>query len=392
MKEDWVVKKLGDVCTIERGGSPRPINAYLTDSVDGVNWIKIGDACEGSKYITSTKERIKPEGVKKSRMVHKGDFILSNSMSFGRPYILGIDGCIHDGWLVIHDKNNVFDKSYLYYYLGSPNIYREFQRLAVGGVVNNLNSELVRNVKVAIPPFPEQSRIVEELDLLSNIIEKKRQQLSELDNLAQSIFYDMFGDPVTNEKGWEVKTIGDIVMSVNYGTSSPASEDGKYKYLRMNNLTYSGFLDLKDLKTITIGEKEYEKYVVRKGDILFNRTNSKDLVGKTALFDLDEEMIIAGYIIRVRVNNQMVLPIFVVKHMNTPYIKQYLANLCKGAVNQANINTKELQKISIFIPPLQLQQLFAQKIEAIEKEKELIKQSIKETEELFNSRMDYYFG
>ena len=202
----------------------------------------------------------------------------------------------------------------------------------------------------------------------------------------------MFGDPVTNEKGWEVKTIGDIVLSVNYGTSSPASEDGKYKYLRMNNLTYSGFLDLKDLKTITIGEKEYEKYVVRKGDILFNRTNSKDLVGKTALFDLDEEMIIAGYIIRVRTNSQMVLPIYVVKHMNTPYIKQYLANLCKGAVNQANINTKELQKIPICIPPLSLQQLFAQKIEAIQKQKELIKQSIAETEELFNSRMDYYFN
>ena len=115
MKEGWEVKKLGDVCIIERGGSPRPINAYLTDSADGINWIKIGDASEGSKYITSTKERIKPEGVKKSRMVHKGDFILSNSMSFGRPYILNIDGCIHDGWLVIHDKNNVFDKSYLYY-------------------------------------------------------------------------------------------------------------------------------------------------------------------------------------------------------------------------------------------------------------------------------------
>ena len=247
-------------------------------------------------------------------------------------------------------------------------------------------------IKMPIPPLPEQSRIVEELDLLSNIIEKKRQQLSELDNLAQSIFYDMFGDPVTNEKGWEVKTIGDIVLSVNYGTSSPASEDGKYKYLRMNNLTYSGFLDLKDLKTITIGEKEYEKYVVRKGDILFNRTNSKDLVGKTALFDLDEEMIIAGYIIRVRANSQMVLPVYVVKHMNTPYIKQYLANLCKGAVNQANINTKELQKIPICIPPLSLQQLFAQKIEAIEKQKALIKQSIAETEELFNSRMDYYFS
>ena len=151
MKEGWEIKKLGEVCVIERGGSPRPIQSYLTDDEDGVNWIKIGDATDGSKYITSTKEKIRPEGVK------KGDFILSNSMSFGRPYILAIDGCIHDGWLVIHDKENAFDKSYLYYYLGSSSIYNEFKRLAVGGVVNNLNSELVRNVKVTIPLSPRKS-------------------------------------------------------------------------------------------------------------------------------------------------------------------------------------------------------------------------------------------
>ena len=98
MKEGWKIKKLGEVCIVERGGSPRPIEQYLTDKEDGINWIKIGDAIVGSKYITATKEKIKPEGIKKSRMVYKGDFILSNSMSFGKPYILGIDGCIHDGW------------------------------------------------------------------------------------------------------------------------------------------------------------------------------------------------------------------------------------------------------------------------------------------------------
>lgn len=115
MKQGWEYKKLGEVCTIERGGSPRPITDYITDSEDGINWIKIGDAQEGSKYITSTKEKIRLEGLKKSRFVHKGDFILSNSMSFGRPYILKVDGCIHDGWLVIHDDKEVFIKDYLHY-------------------------------------------------------------------------------------------------------------------------------------------------------------------------------------------------------------------------------------------------------------------------------------
>ena len=108
MKEGWCIKKLGDVCVIERGGSPRPINKYITEDSKGINWIKIGDAKNGSKYITSTKEKIISEGVKKSRYVYKGDLLLSNSMSFGHPYILDIEGCIHDGWLVIHDVHNTF--------------------------------------------------------------------------------------------------------------------------------------------------------------------------------------------------------------------------------------------------------------------------------------------
>ena len=160
VKEGWTYKKLGEVCTIERGGSPRPIVDYITDSSNGINWIKIGDAVEGSKYITSTKEKIKPEGIKKSRFVHKGDFILSNSMSFGRPYILGIDGCIHDGWLVIHDNYATFLKDYLYYALASPIMYNKFKQMAVGGVVNNLNSALVRKVTIPVPPLPTQQSIV----------------------------------------------------------------------------------------------------------------------------------------------------------------------------------------------------------------------------------------
>lgn len=392
MRKDWEVKKLGDVCEIERGGSPRPISEYITNDINGINWIKIGDASDNSKYISSTKEKIKPEGVKKSRMVYKGDFILSNSMSFGKPYILDLDGCIHDGWLVIRDINNLFDKSFLYYYLSSPQTYQEFKRMAVGGVVNNLNSNLVRSVCVSVPPLQIQHQIVEELDCLTSIIGKQKKQLEELDNLAQSIFYDMFGDPIENEKGWDIKKIKDISFSVNYGTSSPSTDDGKYKYLRMNNITTKGSIDLSSIKYINVSFEDLEKYVVRKGDILFNRTNSKELVGKTALYTFEEDMIIAGYIIRLRVIDSIILPIFLSSYMNTPCVKEYFRSIAKGAVNQSNINSKQLLSTSVYIPPLSLQQQFASKIEAIERQKELIKKSIKETEDLFNSRMDYYFN
>ena len=385
-KRNCVIKKLGEICTIERGGSPRPISAYLTDSEDGVNWIKIGDAEEGAKYITSTKERIKPEGVKKSRMVHKGDFILSNSMSFGRPYILDIDGCIHDGWLVIHDKNNVFNKSYLYYYLASPNIYREFQSLAVGGVVNNLNSELVRNIQVAIPPLSEQSRIVEELDQLSNIIEKKRQQLSELDNLAQSIFYDMFGDPVTNEKGWEVKKLKDVSEIV--GGSTPKTNVEEY---------WQG-----EHFWVTPAELKGGRYIERTerciSDEAINKTNLTLLPIGTVLLSSRAPI---GKVCITKVPmycNQGFKNVVCSNLLNNEYIcqllmieKDYLQSLGTGATFK-EISKKITEGIEIPLPPLSLQQLFAQKIEAIEKEKVLIKQSIKETEELFNSRMDCYFS
>ena len=182
----WEVKKIGEVCIVERGGSPRPINAFITDDENGVNWIKIGDATEGSRFITSTKEKIIPEGVRKSRMVYKGDFILSNSMSFGKPYIMGVDGCIHDGWLVLRDKDNVFDKTYLYYYLGSSHVYQEFKRLAVGGVVNNLNSELVRGVRVAIPSFSVQQDFASKIESIEKQKELIAQSIKEVETLFNS--------------------------------------------------------------------------------------------------------------------------------------------------------------------------------------------------------------
>lgn len=151
------VKLLGEVCMVERGGSPRPIADYVTDSEDGINWIKIGDA-DGTRYISKTAEKIIPEGVRKSRMVQAGDLILSNSMSFGHPYILKIDGCIHDGWLVLHFDKAVFDALYLQTYLGLPVVYAIFETMAAGGVVNNLNSEIVKRLPVIVPEIGMQEQ------------------------------------------------------------------------------------------------------------------------------------------------------------------------------------------------------------------------------------------
>jgi len=185
-------KKLGDVCNIERGGSPRPIDDYITDEDNGINWIKIGDVELESKYVTTTKQKIKPSGLNKTRRVYRGDLILSNSMSFGRPYILKIDGCIHDGWLVIHDENNIFDKEYLYYYLNSDKIFNQFKKFAAGGVVNNLNKEIVKKLKVYTPPINNQIKMRKELSFLDERNKLVKSKIQSSQALQKSLINQVF--------------------------------------------------------------------------------------------------------------------------------------------------------------------------------------------------------
>lgn len=169
--ELWVKRKLGDNATIQRGGSPRPIEAYLTTNRDGINWIKIGDVRPNDKFIRHTVEKIIPEGISHSRQVYKGDFILSNSMSFGRPYILDIDGCIHDGWLVIKDYSNTYDMDFLYYILSSDTVFEQYIAMAAGSSVKNLNKEKVANVMLFAPQsLAEQRAIATILNKMDNEI------------------------------------------------------------------------------------------------------------------------------------------------------------------------------------------------------------------------------
>ena len=221
---------------------------------------------------------------------------------------------------------------------------------------------------IPLPTIDAQRYILEIIHKSRNVLETRKIQLQKLDMLVRARFVEMFGDPVLNEKGWKIVTVGDIVTEVRYGTSKPAVEGGKYPYLRMNNLTADGHLDLKDLKYIDISEDEIEKCVVRKGDVLFNRTNSIELVGKTAVFDLTEEMVIAGYIIRVRLNKEM-LPVVFSQYMNLEPLKVILRGMAKGAVNQANINAQELQSIKVYIPDMKLQNQFADFVQQIDKSK-----------------------
>ena len=168
--DPWEQRKFSDLVLIERGGSPRPIDAYITEDPAGLNWVKIGDAPSMGRYITSTSEKIKPEGLSKTRQVYPGDLVLSNSMSFGRPYIMAVEGCIHDGWLLIRDTQNQFDPVFLCHMLGTPQMLDQYRMFASGSTVNNLNKELVGNAMVPVPNRNEQVEIGKYLDGLDNLI------------------------------------------------------------------------------------------------------------------------------------------------------------------------------------------------------------------------------
>ena len=334
-----------------------------------------------------------------SYVLEDGDLLMShiNSVQYlGRTvlYVKQTDETIIHGMnlLRLKARRDVINPAYARYcFYGSP--FRRQVRKITKKSVNQASFAVkdLKQIKIDVPSLSEQEQIVEVLDKLQKIIEIRSNELSTLDNLIKARFVELFGDPINNPKGWEVVTIGDIVTEVKYGTSKPAVEGGKYPYLRMNNLTSDGHLDLNDLKYIDISEDEIEKCVVRKGDVLFNRTNSIELVGKTAVFDLPDDMVIAGYIIRVRLNERM-LPEVISQYMNLAALKDILRSMAKGAVNQANINAQELQSIKVYIPDMGLQKKFIEMKEQVDKSKVAVQKALDESQKLFDSLMQQYFG
>ncbi len=241
--DDWEQRKLGDLVTIERGGSPRPIDAYITNAQDGLNWVKIGDAPEQGRYITHTEEKIKPSGLSKTRQVFPGDLILSNSMSFGKPYIMGISGCIHDGWLLIRNNQNVFDLMFLCQMLGTEQMLAQYRQLAAGSTVNNLNKELVSNAVVKVPKKAEQEQIGAFLENLDNVITLHQHKLALLKNSKLALLDQLFprnGElkPRLRFKGfdddWKQRKFSDITFTAGernrnnlpYDSYSITNEDG----------------------------------------------------------------------------------------------------------------------------------------------------------------------
>ena len=285
----WEQRKFSELVQIERGSSPRPIDDFITDAPNGLNWVKIGDAPTQGNYITQTAEKIRPEGLSKTREVHPGDLILSNSMSFGKPYIMGIDGCIHDGWLLIRNTYGVFDLTFLCHLLGTPQMLSQYRSLAAGSTVNNLNKELVGNTYVTIPSITEQRVLGAYLEQLDNLITLHQRKYDKLTNVKKSMLEKMFPQNGSNvpeirfkgfTEAWEQRKLGEIgsVSMCRRIFKEQTSENGEIPFYKIG--TFGGEADA------FISRELFEEYKAKyqypkKGDILISASGS---IGRTVVF------------------------------------------------------------------------------------------------------------
>ena len=367
--------KLGDLCYPSRGQiKERP------DTI--IDYIDISAIDNNSKTISGYQTMAFGEAPSRARKaVEKGNILVSTV----RPNLNAIAILEADtpnmtvastGFCVLECKESV-DKRFVFNYCKSKAFIDELVSQATGASYPAVSDKIVREAPVPRYSYVEQKRIGETLDKACLIIQKRKSQLADLDDLIKARFVEMFGTYPLNEKGWPTGTIRELVTEVRYGSSRKAAEggSGKYPYLRMNNITYSGELDLSDTKTIDIPEEELDKCTVRRGDLLFNRTNSKELVGKTCVYNRDELMVLAGFVVRVRLNEKA-LPDFVSAFMNTSFSKQMLLGMSKAAIGQANINAQELQSIGIYIPPIAMQREFVSFKAQIDKSKSAIQRPL----------------
>jgi len=400
----WELKNLGEVFTIERGGSPRPIEDYITTKDDGINWIKIGDTKGVVKYITSTKEKIKPDGAKRSRMVYIDDFILSNSMSFGRPYIMKTTGCIHDGWLVIR-KNETIDNNYLYYILGSNSLYQQFSNLAKGSTVKNLNIEAVKQAIITFPPLPEQLAIVSKIEELFSELDNGITQLKtaqqQLKVYRQSLLKWAFEGKLTTKNvkegelpmGWKITKLGEFLAKIEAGKSFKCDERtpqlNQIGVLKVSAVTWQVFNEYES-KTVIGQDKINENYFVIKGDFLFSRANTLDLVGAAVIVhSIERKLMLSDKTLRFIFNENILKP-YVLYFLRSKKGRREIQRLSTGnQESMRNIGQERIKQIEIPLPAIKEQQLIVSELErkltVCDKIEETISQSLQQAETLRQS-------
>ncbi|MCW4355957.1 restriction endonuclease subunit S [Hoyosella sp. YIM 151337] len=335
------------------------------------------------------KKRVASNDVSDYKVVRRGQLVVGfpideGVLDFQSLYDAGIVSPAYGIWDLCDDTR--VDVEYLKKYLRSARAMAYYKAKLRGSTARrrSLPAEIFLALPVPLPPLDEQRRITAILDHAAALRAKRRQVLAHLDDLTQAIFHDMFGDPATWASRWPMGVIGDMTQSAQYGTSAKAGDSGEWPILRMGNVTDSGRLDLRDLKYIDLSVADVPKYTVRRGDMLFNRTNSKEKVGKTAVVRTDRSLALAGYLVRVRCKPEHQSE-FVSAYLTSPFGQAIRRRLAKAAVNQANINASELQRIPIALPSSDLQRKFTARIESVDAQRTAVQNLLISDDQLFAS-------
>ena len=381
MKQGWEIKKLGEVCSITMGQSP---SSDTYNDSEGLPFFQ-GNADFGKIHPSIRVYCNAP-----IRIADVDDILISVRAPIGAINIADCKCCIGRGLASIRNNAEVANE-YIYHAL----IANKEKLIAqgTGSTFKSIGKEALKELSIPVPPREEQERIVEELDCLSGVIEKKREQLRELDALAQSIFYTMFGAPITNEKGWEVKKLEELCDIIN-GFAFPSSDFADCNPIKVIKITNVGVNEfISDDSSLPDDYNNMEGCKVHTGDIVIALTRTIISTGvKLAIVPNEyNESLVNQRVAAILANDRIVSRRFIYSFLGTDFVRQYILQKAT-ALMQPNLSIRDLRDMPTIYPPLALQHEFADKIEAIERQKELIKQSITETEELFNARMDYYFN
>jgi len=325
------------------------------------------------------------------KVFHSGDILVARrNVYLKRASVVFFDGLTSGDSIVLRAKDNRIARL-LPFVLNTDAFWNYADQHSDGTMSKRLSPKTLMQYEFDLPDEDRQDYLADTLWAAAETKESYQRLLTQTDELIKSQFIEMFGLPDTNEHGFDLGTIADVVNNVHYGTSRKSTENGKYVYIRMNNITYDGELDLTDTKRIDVPDKELEGCLVCSGDVLFNRTNSRDLVGKTCSFNLSEPMVIAGYIIRLRMNGRVYAD-YLSTFLNLAYSKRILLGMAKGAVGQANINAQEVQSIAIVIPPKEKQDKFLLLKQQSDKSKYELKQAIENISALIKSLIQQDFS
>lgn len=354
----WPAVALKDCVRVVGGATPKSGEAAYWNG--DIPWTTPKDLSDmDGKYLRDTPRKITVAGLKScsSELLPANSVLFSSRAPIGHVAINTIPVATNQGFKSMIPGPRI-DASFLYWWLNCNRA--KLEMLGNGATFKEVSKSIVERIEVPLPPLVEQKRIAAILDQADELRRKRQRAINLLNKLGQSIFYQMFGDPSINPMQWPLGTIGDLAKSTQYGTSGRAGEKGKFAILRMGNLNSTGEISLENLKYIDFPERDVEKYTVRSGDILFNRTNSPDLVGKAAVYYGADPIGYAGYLVRLRVNEKAV-PEYISAFLNSPFGKKVLRGMCKAIIGMANINAKELCKITIPIPPVSLQREFQER-------------------------------